>query len=109
MPVPEIKPAGRERTQLGLSTDSDQLPDGGDQEGRGQKRGQAPQGDCTYLMRKCSVRLESPEISKMWFGGSQTWAWASKRAKRLRQSGLMPGQGETSQELVSATVSPVDP
>lgn len=95
MPVPEIKPAGREGAQLGLSTDSDQLQENGVQgkEGTEQKETSFPQA-FAHLTRKCSVRLMSLETSKMWFGGSQTWAWASKRAKRLRQGGVMPGTGE---------------
>lgn len=36
MPVPEIKPARREGAQLGFSTDSDQVQEGGDRGERGQ-------------------------------------------------------------------------
>ena len=57
------------------------------------ERGPAFQGAFPDLMRKCRVRLVSPETSRMWFGGSQTWAWASKRAKRLKHGGVMPGTG----------------
>lgn len=63
----------------------------------------------THLMRKYRVRFMSPETSKMWFGGSQTWASASKRAKRLKQDGVMPGTGEKGQEAASAAICLVDP
>ena len=74
------------------------------------KRGYAFPQSFSHLMRKCKVKFVSLETSRMWFGGSQTWAWASKRAKRLKQGGVMPGTREKQcQESVSGASAPWAP